>query len=332
MRAHASAFLLSLGIALQLVGANFDSLIGVGGWWAMLAGGLLTEKQIRGPRWALLLVGGLLLSGLLSIPGAALSENLVEASATMVLVIAPLALLFFAKSDLLPRLGWYLLPVIGVHSGMVLFDAAQHASQRVTGLSLNPNPAAGLLLLASIWLLQCPRVRWLAVPMLAGLPFTGSRLSLAILALVLGFMVLRHMVPKSVALASMCLVVVTVIMIPNPRLGNTTAGILSTDVAVRIEAPQPPSLFPVGVTESRLLRASHNVPMILASEWGALAAICWVGLTLGLLVQNKGRTRYSWLLVALFVTSMLDLYTWGGSMGAAWWVVTGHEAGRPAHT
>lgn len=354
-----AGFALFLGSSLLV--RNFgDIWLGIG-WIGLFGGFLLAPDKRRGP---ILYVGAvLLLCHALAIPGSLLwgSGNW-EATAAVVLWMSPSLMLLSAGTAM--AFAW-LVPVWLIHSGLILYagptswfaaDGVLVSNDGGVGLSHNPNLAAGFLCLGLVYMMTT-RFRWLVIPLIPALLFTGSRWGLAVTGIVLLLMVLTRTVPFRPLGAAILLCAATVVAVAlftplGYRVSTldsfaAVAHTVNGEVQARMAVPHIPSVLPHGVADHPGL---HNVPLRMAVESGILAAMVWLGITgwalwpRGGVKQKAGRGNHQpegnnasmgasersggfgaswWMLLALALLSLLDYYTWMGHLGGFWWLLVG---------
>ena len=223
-------------------------------------------------------------------------------------------------------------------------------------MSHNPNLAAGFLCLGIVYLMTT-RYRWLVIPLIPALLFTGARWGLAVISIVLILMVLTRAIsfrPLG-ATVLLCAVIVVGVALFSP-LGyrastlDSFAAVAHTvngDVQARMAVPHLPSVLPHGVANHPGL---HNVPLRIAVESGIIAALVWLGITGWALWPRRGVKHRAgqgndqpagetaamglsepcdrfgaswWMLLTLALLSLLDYYTWMGHLGGFWWLLVG---------
>ncbi len=154
-----------------------------------------------------------------------------------------------------------------------------------SGLSNNSNLAAGFLALGIVYLLTTP-LKWLSVPLLVALLFTGSRWGVAIaLAVIVAMAITRSISWRPLVGAAVVIVAAVLFLGAFTPKGYALAGInsfagvanaVTADVGSRLAVPHLPTFLPSGVAEHPGL---HNVPLRIAVENGLIAAGLWVLIT-----------------------------------------------------
>jgi len=360
-RARLAAAAFALFLVSSLLVRDFGDLwLGIG-WIALFGGFLLAPDKSRTP--ALYAGVALLAFHLLAIPGSLFwGDGNWESTAAVVLWMAPSLMLLVAGTE--AAFAW-LVPAWLIHAGLILYAGPTSwstaagvlvNSESGSGLSHNPNLAGGFLALGIIYVMTT-RYRWLVVPLLPALLFTGSRWALIVTVAVVFLMVVLRAIPSKPLGAAIMVCVITVLAAAMfSPLGYRVATYdsfaavvhrVNGDVQARMAVPHIPSLLPHGVAEHPGL---HNVPLRIAVENGILAAILWLGLTGWALWPRKGlkteqrqpnpwpahnnaamdaserSERFGvswWMLLALVLLSLLDYYTWMGHLGGFWWLLVG---------
>ena len=355
----AAGFALFL-VSSLLVRSFSDIWLGIG-WFGLFGGFALGPNKTRGP----VLYLGLALLGfhLLAIPGSILwGIGNWESTTAVVLWMMPSLMLLVAR---VPNVFPWLVPAWLIHAGLILYSGPTSWSAvggvlvnngGGTGLSHNPNLAAGFLTLGIVYLMNT-RYKWLVLPLIPALLFTGSRWGIAVTVAVLVVMVVTRTVSAK-PLAAAILVCAGGILIaglsPMGYRVSTWDSFASAvhgtngDVQARLAMPHIPSILPRGVAEHPGL---HNVPVRIAVENGLLAALVWLGVTGWALWPRRGYKRCGdsgvsqgnhhrdvsirspwlsgrfnnswWMLLCLALLSMLDYYTWMGHLGGFWWLLIG---------
>ena len=310
---------------------------------------------------------------------------------SMVLALIVLAGIGFYFGE--PRRMWsFLTPVWLIHAGMVIYDGVTAWGYRADGLAGNPNVAAGFLVLGIIWFMppaiSIPRVERQPLPtsqsstlqaapakspreqrdavsriltsttlvtLLVALPFTQSRLAIAVLVLV-GLVAYRpKLTPRMVALGVAAVGIGLTLTMSFDRIGPE---VLLDDLAARLPILRIPRPWPVGhIDDSDLsswdtprVETMHNVPVKLATELGIGAGLAWVALTM-LALRKQGSVQpvyenggfksaqedassnpprktcpvHFYMLLAVALLSMLDFYPFT-VMGWAWWALVRPKA------
>lgn len=274
----------------------------------------------RGPdRVTLALLGIMVASAWLAVP---LSLNFEIAThqtiwlALLTTVLAPLAWVTRLKYVL----GW-LTPVWLIQAGVSLYQWLAQDTFRVLGLANNQNAGAAFLLLGCIYLLNGnTRAKWLILPMVAAMPFTGSRWVGVVAAVVLlGIFVSRYVAWKYIALGiAATLAVVVSVGWDEAYQAFHRPNTLDVHLSGYPGQPDlPPSWIPRGFYDSGI----HNVPWRMAHETGILSGLAWMGATAwGLWRRPRYDTRW-WLLLTIALLSVMYYHVWIGPLGGFWWLL-----------
>ncbi len=274
----------------------------------------------------------LLLSVLAAIPGSMLlGRGLTGITVYNVVWILPFGLLYLVcnKESILE----WIIPLLGLHTMVLIFEGITERSKQ-SGLLDNANPAGSLLVIGSVYLLTT-KYRWLAPFTMVGLFFTGSRaavLGLGIVITIMGVIWLykRYKVYwKPVILGGVLIVVLLGFNLGGvegnlPRGANLwsmsviTTGI--TDYQKRIKLTDTPSFIPKGITTSWGL---HSLPERISVEFGILAGIAWVFLTIYALTRRPLFNGSWWILFTIVVLAFSEYSMWLGPLAALWWMTLG---------
>lgn len=318
--------LLALAIVSPWLTYAYSSFWTFSGWLALAVGVCQADKWLP-PRWLLLCLMTVLLSALVAIPSAALwGFGYWQLSLSVALGMLPWTVLVIVR--LSPRVLTLVAPVFVVH-GLVVITQGIVLRERVSGLIHNPNLAAGILVLGITYFLT-GKHRWLCIPLLVALPFTGSRWGSIVAVLMVGIVFILRQPAWRPVLVSLAIVVaciwVTWHLIPqNYRLVNTVeenTGRVVTDMTYRLRNAEGFRFtgLPMGVNGSDGI---HSAPVRVAVEWGILAAITMVALTTYALLKRPVRTQAWWLLLAWSLLGILDYYPVMPNFIAWWFLLLG---------
>ena len=317
------------------------------GWTALCAGlicgGWSTKRNTV--FWGLI---ALLLFHALAIPGSLIwGIGNWEFTAGVLLWMAP-ALLLYLAADARQVFVW-LIPAFLVHAILVIFEGLTHwyliegvmvRQGNHTGLTNNPNLAAGFLAIGIVYLMASKRpvFQALSLPLVVALLFTGSRWGILVPVAVIAVMTLSGAITWRVLAGGILALFITVVGVGLIGGGYQIAGYGSitgalnpivTDVNVRLAIPHLPTFLPHGVAEHPGL---HNGPLRRAVENGIIAAAIWIVITAWALIsKTNNEPLYRWLLITLVLLSVLDYYTWMGHLGGFWWLLIGLLTKRHSH-
>lgn len=327
-----SASSLLVGASAGLFAFAGDQFASIPFFLAICALALAFKIGIR--RFPPLLVAGVgIIAGsvLLSIPGAVWwGQGDWIASA----IIANWVLLFIVLAFMRLDLGTTLLglaPTIAIQAGIVIWEGMVGSARQAAGLIESPNPAGGLFVIAALFLLTSPRYKWLAVPCIVALAFTGSRLALlTLLAVTILLLALKMAsVKTTLAIAAVSLVLVAPWMSSGMRSAAVLAGEPAiaqggSDFVLRLQTENEPGLLPSGFAFVTPYGPPHNVPYRIANEWGYTAMLAWAVLTVWALARGILRRNRAWpLLLAVILLGSLDYYVHVGPLGWSWWLLLG---------
>ncbi len=250
--------------------------------------------------------------------------------------MTPFLLLYLINTT--ERVYFWLIPLWVVHALVISIKALDGHYFRQAGLLDSSNPAGAFLALGCIYLLTLERRGkvLLLVPLLVlGILVTGSRSALVVLGLVgFGILIWRiraRLWMESLYVAGLYIVGVLVSGLGGKylsfRLGSKEefwlSGILRIgyeDLLIRWELTSIPSILPQGITHSWGL---HSLPLRVSVEFGILAALVWIGITLYSLYLKPRFTVSWWILLVIAVLAISEYSIWLGPLAAIWWVTIG---------
>ncbi len=302
--------------------------------WIFLGLAVGTGKRQIGPKivWIPLVI--LLLSVLAAIPGSILwGQGLTGITAYNVAWILPFGLLYLVcnKEEILK----WIIPLFALHALVVLFEGITEGG-RQSGLLDNPNPAGALLTIGSIYLLTT-RFRWIAPITMVGIFFTGSRSAILGLFLVLSIMGIVWIYKRySIYWKPILVFIVLSVFMFSLNIGNINKGgviprgghlwnislitVGIEDYQKRVKLTETPSFIPKGITTSWGL---HSLPQRVAVEFGIIAGVVWVFLTIYGLTRRPLLNGSWWILLTIVVLSFSEYSIWLGPLAALWWMTLG---------
>lgn len=236
-------------------------------------------------------------------------------------------LLFVANPAFILR---WLIPVWLIHAGVSLAQWLDGV-YRVTGISSNANVGSAFLLLGCVYLLNGHhRARWLMIPLVTALPFTGSRWVAVVASLILVTFFLSgkadwRYIALGIALTTAIVLIVGWRDIYESYNRPSTLMAHLNGLEYQTQLALPPSWTPRGFYDSGI----HNVPWRMMHETGILSGLAWMGATLyGLLWKPRFDNRW-WLLLTVALLSVMYYHTWVGPLGGFWWLLV---RARPLNT
>ena len=283
--------------------------------------------------WALL--GVIVLSHLAAIPGALWfgTGNWILTASGFYWFLPAIVVFLIADARVFKWLIW----IAVIHAGTILFNSLWFvgSSGISSGLTFNPNVAAGLLIAGVSLVFTTGRYRWAVLPLMTAAVFSGSRGALlAVVIIILVSLITRTLTAQRFiwicAMIGLGLAVYSLVNHQYQIAGYSTFNKaifenIVNDINIRWTIPAWPDLFPHGVVEHSGL---HNVPLRMAREAGIVAAAAWLILSAWALT----RCRYTpawWLMVAILIMSVLDHYTMRVHLGNLWVVAAGVLLVRP---
>lgn len=253
--------------------------------------------------------------------------------AVLTLVLVPLLWL----QDIKPVLYW-LIPVWYLQAVMMAWQwFTGPFGERAVGFSGNANAGSSFLLLGAIFLATHPRLKWLAVPLLVAIPFSGSRWTLLVgIAIFTLMFVSRHVAWKYIAVGIMTAFALLMSAQHSElqvalRVGESPKQTFTNGETHAIYRLTPPratlttvkTVIPQGFIDSNL----HNVPMRMTVETGILSALAWIAVGIvGLACAPRGYKW--WMMLAVYLLSAMYYFTWVGPLGAFWWLLASQLKSR----
>lgn len=334
---------LGLGISATLItfsGGFFYSSLFFWGWLVLgltLAYSIYTHHLRPLLSWTFLGMVGIILSSYLAVIGTIFwgSGNWVIMLA-LTMLITPMPIFYLVRSS--PRTLAYIIPGALLNSGVILYQGLVQGMVRSQGLGTNPNPSAGFLVLAAVYLLTT-RYKWLAVPLVAAIPLTGSRSAVLIfLALLIAMTATRRLKPL---FSGILLLFLGIPALYSPQMVSDRVHVgsfpyaenlkplevVQRDVLARWEMLRLPHLLPKGDVGGK--GPPHLVPLRIAVELGLVAALIWIILTSHHLWKSRKAPVVFWSLLTVVGLGVLDHYTWIGSLSWSWWMVLGLYPEQP---
>ena len=312
---------------------------------ALYAPALLGRASYSRWVWALAAIIGI------SILGAVLLADSTLAAALFALWYVLVGGVFIARES--TRVLWWLPFVAYANVGAMVYQSATTDVVRAGGFIFNVNAASGLLTICAVVLLSNKKTQWLAVPLLAAIPLTGSRLALVVATAMLGVLFARGalrwpQVGGIVAATFLLTMPFWAVMQPALRIAvpateapqverAATSVALTTNKAIQDTAvrttfqvhspeqglvPAQPgagvSVLPKGPLQNSL---QHFTPLRVGAEGGLFAMIAWLALAGAALLRRRGSAAWYALVAAVGLTT-LDYYFWSPSgLIAVWWLL-----------
>jgi type IV secretory pathway VirB2 component (pilin) len=293
------------------------------------------DRPRQDPRaWALL--GVIVLSHLAAIPGALWfgTGNWILTASAFYWLLPALVVFLIADARVFRWLIW----IAVIHAVSIFFDNLWLAGLpgNPSGLTFNPNVAAGLLIVSIGLVFGMRRHWWAILPLISAVTFTGSRAAFMGLIVIVGLSLAANKLTWRRFIAVVVLIVSVLaghsFLHEQFQAANYTAWVhsitvenVTNDIGVRWEVPAWPDLFPHGVVEHLGL---HNVPLRMAREAGIVAAAGWLILSAWALTRCRNTPAW-WLMVTILLLSIVDHYTWRVHLGSLWFLAAGLLLSRP---
>lgn len=330
VRIICSNICLAVAITLQFLDPSIYSILTGFIFGILFLGAILRPAQKRGPR---LIYGGICLilgSAFVALPISAFLGNLAP---TIILAALTLGnwLYFYAAPT--RHIFYYLIPLWGTHCAVALYQWFISDQSRVTGLTPNANATAGMLLLAAVWMMHT-RFKWMSLPFVVAMLFTGSRWTTVVAVLVLGGIFLFQSVPRKWLLPGLAGIIGLVVILNLTsllvgfriidgsldqnieRFADDTNGRFDLAAAKEIGGPVW-WLIPKGFVNSGM----HSLPIRMAFETGLISALAWVGMTAWTIKKANYKEAPFWMMVTLGLLSVMYYHIWLGPNAPMWWLL-----------
>ena len=322
-RTEVSAPLLAIALVLPLTDFTLRSPLLMATWGCLGLGVILAEKT-TGPTVVFGALVFLAASALLAIPASLIfGDGHVVQTAILAMFLVPLLGFYLVSSS---RVLDWVAPAFLVQAGWVLYQGLALRELRVSGFGgANPNPGAAFLVLGVAYFLT-GRHKWLALPLLAALPFTGSRWACIVAVVVVAGLAARGLSSRRLTMAAGAIAAAVMIVgwsqVSEGFSAERWTG-MNGDLRERLPVIRVPAIWPQGFTDDGYPHQTpHNVPLRLSIELGLLAGLAWVGVTAyGL----WGRPRLDagwWMLMSWALLSMLYYFP-VLLVGGFWWLLIG---------
>jgi hypothetical protein len=223
--------------------------------------------------------------------------------------------------DIKPIFYW-LIPGWFLQASVMAWQWFAEGASRAGGIALNANAGSAFLLLGAIFLMHDKRLRWLSVPLLVAIPFSGSRWVVLVGAVVFGLIFLSKRVPwryVAVGAAAALMILVSAQHSELARAYRVNAN-HAYDVERRANPAETQSLsilIPRGFHDTGI----HNLSLRMVDETGLLSALAWVFVG-GIALWRTPRYGASWwAMLAICLLSVMYYHVWIGPMGSFWWLL-----------
>jgi hypothetical protein len=308
------------------------------GWVSLALATVWTYvNHVDRPSWVLGALVFLQFSQLSAIPGSIIwGTNNWVLTAGVFLWVLPMPLVYLAASRHIEK--WVCIFAL-LHALLIILQGIIGVERccSSTGFSHNPNLAAGFLIISLPFAIKGPW-RWLLIPILAAVIFTGSRWGFIVASVMILAMGYKNVISFKWVLVGLgsFLFAIGLMSLFSPTTVPVLGSVMALDdtgegsrllsqIKVRLGTTGWPNLLPYGVAETDGL---HNVPMRMAAESGILSAMVWVFLSGWALCQMRFSPAW-WLMASILLLSLLDHYTWRPHLMGFWFVALGILAVRP---
>ena len=309
---------------------------------AATAAAIYLGRHTIGPRLLFLGLLSIPLAWVLAIPLAStLGFGLPVASSIIAGWWALMALIYWASPTQAALI--YVIPAWLLNASITIYQGLTIPG-RSAAFTDSSNVSAGFLVMGVVYTLTT-RLRWLALPMGAAVPFTGSRLASIALLIVLTGMLARHSAPRQLIVA--CVVVLAIVsftfqsgVADNYRVeSGITETIMEAleDIEVRILEGESKKAQPqyLGILPAGYMGAvgTHSVFLRMIFEIGVIQAAIFLWVTVWALWHRPRFDVTWWMLVAFMLLGLLDYYSWMPyTISAFWWVLVAMRVKSNEHS
>ncbi len=244
-----------------------------------------------------------------------------------------------------------LMPFLYLANALALYAEAVNGIDRGSGITINPNPAGGLLVVGVVWTAMDRRLWWLSPVLLGAIPLTGSRnAAVVVLGILLALVLVRRVGIRRVALTVAAAAILAAPFHENiqdgyrwtfPEAAQEESSPASTsridraassvapnlkqaarDALMKLNPVVGPSLLPRGVMGP--MDELHSVYGRVAAEAGLVGFLAWSALLYLALRRRRLSSRAWWMLASLAALGTLDYYMWmPAQLTAMWWLLIG---------
>lgn len=291
--------------------------------WASVA--FLGVRRV--PRVVLGLAALIVASAWIAVPFSSVFDRPLAPTLLLALFTTVLAPLLFVK-EIKPIFYW-LIPGWFLQALAMAWQWFAEGASRAGGIAENENAGSSFLLLGAIFLVSDKRLRWLCIPLLLAIPFSGSRWVIIVGASLFGLMFISKYVPWRWALIGLALAFIALFGFQHSQLATAYRMERNhvEDVGYRAKVSEAEFslvklLTPRGFHNTNL----HSLPLRMADETGLISALAWAAV--GAIALWR-RPRYSWqwwCLAAVCLLSVMYYFTWIGPLGMFWWLMVSPDS------
>jgi hypothetical protein len=288
-------------------------------WLGAIWLGCFLSPASRPPLVILISVIVICISALVALP---LAQHLAPTILLAWLTLALLPLLFIRN----PYVWIWFLPVWLIHAAICFWQWFVLDMPRVSGITGNANSAAALLLLGCVYLLNGQgRLKWIMLPLLVGILFTGSRWTVGVTAATLLILFIsKHVNWRYIAVGIVVAVAITLVTdwrsLRTTWIRGSTLEEHLTGRGITSTATETAKLsfIPQGFTDNGI----HSVPIRLMFETGVLSGVAWlVASGYGLFRYWRERDGRWWMFLSVILISLMYYHAWLGPLAGFWWLL-----------
>jgi hypothetical protein len=262
-------------------------------------------------------------SAFIAIPISLLIEDR-STPATMFLAMATALLFPLIWVTNIEKIFYALIPGWFLQASVITWQWFVEGASRTGGIAENENAGSAFLLMGAIFLGTHNRLKWLAIPLLMAMPFSGSRWVLIVVIIIFGLLFLSKHLQWRYLLIGMALSFAALIGFQHAQLGEAYRinSSIKNDIQYRANSNEAnfdwvSIWIPRGFHDTNL----HSLPLRMVDETGLISALAW--LAVGALIFYR-KPRYSWAwwsMAAICLLSVMYYHVWVGPLGMFWWLL-----------
>jgi hypothetical protein len=225
------------------------------------------------------------------------------------------------------RIFYALIPGWLLQASVMTWQWFVEGATRTGGIAENENAGSAFLLLGVIFLAARPRLKWLSIPLLMAMTFSGSRWVLIVAVITFGLIFLSKYISWKYLLIGMVISFIVLFGFQHAQLGEAyrVNRSVSNDIQYRANSSEADFniiaiWIPRGFHDTNL----HSLPLRMADETGLVSALAWLAVGAWTLYR---RPRYSWAwwsMAAICLLSVMYYHTWI-PMGVLWWLLIARQ-------
>ena len=271
-------------------------------------------------------------SALIAIPVSLLIEDR-NTPATAFLAMATAILFPLLWVTNIERIFYALIPGWFLQASVMTWQWFAEGASRTGGIAENENAGSAFLLLGMIFLATHKRLKWLSIPLLISMPFSGSRWVLIVAVIIFGLIFLSKRISWKYLLIGMVISFAVLLGFQHAQLSVAYRINSSVKDDIQYRANSNEAGFdlvsiwiPRGFHDTNL----HSLPFRMADETGLLSALAWLGVGAWTLYCRPRYLWAWWSMAAIILLSVMYYHVWIGPLGMFWWLLVAKEKAPPA--